>query len=108
MVATLGQMNEMTAVAERPDMVAISPKIAKTLLKILGGVAMAAKMAIGLVAHSVTGGVFLGDDARKMDREQDELAEISRASSASTQCHGHISPIYDEDDFIDGYYPRGR
>ncbi|MEK7171653.1 MAG: hypothetical protein AAB739_01970 [Patescibacteria group bacterium] len=104
MVATLGQMSEMERSAQKPDVASVNLKpVAETLLKILGGVAIAVKIALGLVFHLGTGGIFLGDSSREVDGERNEIT----VASVGIEYPGHINPTDDNDDRIDGYYPRG-
>lgn len=102
MVAALGRMSEMAVAADKPSMAAISPKLSKdgTLLHILGCVAMAARVALGSVFHLGTGGVFLGNSSREMDREQNEINVAS-----GNEYPGHIN-LTDDNDCLTDRSPR--
>lgn len=107
MVATLGRMSKMAVVADKPNVATISPKLSKdgTLLHILGSVAMAARIALGSVFHLGTGGVFLGNGSREMDREQGKMEEKQSEIYVASDEIGY-SRSTDDDDCLTDRSPR--
>lgn len=111
MVAALGKISEMEVAADKPSMAGVGPKLSKdrTLLRILGRIAMGVEMALGSVFHIGTGGVFLDNGSKKMGEKAEMAKEAQPFSSDSCvdPRYPKDSPDDPDDDPIDGYYRRG-